>query len=277
MQVILAAVRPKLPAKAVPAKSDVDAMHTIEMHQPSEAFLECWSAAGRHLQARGEGAVNWLKADPRPPFLEHLSFRLGNQLFFVRIADVDDKLLVPANPKGFLTIADGCKGHGCLMPMRFVGGAWHAVAPGWGLIDGRTGAPVDPPSLVTDELVEITDWELHDFAVQVIRNHLEEQGATIASCTGDPNIDPAMWILREGRREWIVVRAVRYPTEPGAYPRNWDAISEYCRKVSPFGYFAAVGVANHDEESNSSDNPLRLWRGHGYAIAFEGLVPSQPA
>ena len=58
---------------------------------------------------------SWLKANLNPPFLEHLSFRLGNQLFFIRIEDVDDKLEVPGSRDGIRAIADGCKGHACLM------------------------------------------------------------------------------------------------------------------------------------------------------------------
>jgi len=247
-------------------------MHTIEMHQPSKEFLDCWSAAGRHLQVRGEDALNWLKADPRPPFLEHLSFRLGNQLFFVRIEDADAKLKVPGNPKGFLTVADGCKGHGCVMPMRRRAGRWAPMFPGWGLLDGRTAHPVDPPALVTDELIEITDWELHDFAVQVVRHHLEEQGAEIGSSTGDPNIDPSLWIHRDGRPEWVVVRAVRYPRTEPARAADLKAIAEYCRRLSPHGYLAMVGVAPSDVAARRG-GASPLWRGHGYAVGFDGLKP----
>ena len=61
-------------------------MHEIEMSEVSEEFAKCWKAAGIHIQNQAQGGLrSWLKADLNPPFLEHLSFRLGNQLFFVRI------------------------------------------------------------------------------------------------------------------------------------------------------------------------------------------------
>ena len=47
-----------------------------------------WSAAGRHLSHQAGGQVqSWLRAHLTPPFLEHLSFSLGNQLFFIRVED----------------------------------------------------------------------------------------------------------------------------------------------------------------------------------------------
>ena len=75
-------------------------MYDIPMQEPSEYFARCWQAAGRHLQAQAHNVpLNWLKAELVPPFLEHLSFRIGNQLFFVRVEDVDGKVEGP-NPRG---------------------------------------------------------------------------------------------------------------------------------------------------------------------------------
>ena len=92
-------------------------MHNIEMHEVTEEFARCWQAAGRHLQAQVQGKMNWLKASLSPPFLEHLSFRLGNQLFFVRLEPSDSRIRVPASREGLLSIAKGCNGHPCIMPM----------------------------------------------------------------------------------------------------------------------------------------------------------------
>ena len=98
-------------------------MYEIEMHEPSEEFAECWSAAGRHLSRQAGGQLHsWLRAHLTPPFLEHLSFRLGNQLFFIRVEDETGHLKVPGNPRGLLSVADACKGHACVMRMRRRGG-----------------------------------------------------------------------------------------------------------------------------------------------------------
>jgi hypothetical protein len=60
------------------------------------------------------------------------------------------------------------------MPMKrkFPGGNWTPAPPGWGLIDARTKTPINPVAPVTGEKIEMIPWELHDFAVQVVRDRL---------------------------------------------------------------------------------------------------------
>ena len=80
------------------------------MADVSEEFVNCWNAAGLHIQNQAQGDLqSWLRANLNPPFLEHLSFRLGNQLFFIQIEDVDNILEIPGSRKGLLTIANGCR------------------------------------------------------------------------------------------------------------------------------------------------------------------------
>jgi hypothetical protein len=235
-------------------------MHDIYMQEGSEDFARCWQAAGRHLQRQVQDGLSWLKADLAPPFLEHLSFRLGNRLFYVRLEDAEGHLPVPGNRGGLLTIAEGCQGHPSLMPMRRRGAAWEPALPGWGLRDLRTGAPVDPPSLVTDERIEMTEWEVHDFAVQVVRDQLRAEGRQIMSSQGNPAVDPSLWFIGDDGPEWVVVRAHRHPDPPPLRPANWDAIADRCARLSRRGHFEPVGFANADEPDQ------KLWRGHGMRL-----------
>jgi len=108
-------------------------MYEIEMNEISKAFFPCWKAAGIHLSKQVDGGIqSWLRAHPYPPFLEHLSFRLGNQLFFVRVDDVDGNVQGPGNPRGFITAASSANGRACILPMKkkLFGGAWVADMPG---------------------------------------------------------------------------------------------------------------------------------------------------
>lgn len=134
-------------------------MHEIEMQEMSREFLKCWQSAGIHLNNQVQGGIqSWLRAHPYPPFLEHLSFRLGNQLFFVRIEDVDAKIQGPGSLRGLFAVSDVNHGHACLLPMKknFFGGGWVPDRSGWGLIDAKTKKPINPISLVTDEIIEMT-------------------------------------------------------------------------------------------------------------------------
>lgn len=245
-------------------------MHEITMAEPSRDFLAMRQAAGNHIQSFfQDGLQSWLKVDPRPPFLEHLSFRLGNQVFFIRVEDIDEKAEVPGNREGLLSVAEGWNGYPCLMPMRRTLRGWEPDGPGWGMIDLRDGKRINPSMLVTDEPVAMTDWELLDFAVQVVRTDLKERGCEIMSSHSNPQVDPNIWFVADMAKgpEWVVVRAARFPQRHAERPANLEAIASNVAHMSRRGHFASVSFAS----ANNPEEPL--WRGHGAEVVFEGLEP----
>lgn len=253
------------------------AMYEIEMQEMSETFFPCWKAAGIHLSKKVDGGIqSWLRAPPYPPFLEHLSFRLGNQLFFVRVEDVDRKVESPGSLRGLAAAARAANGRACVLPMKkkLFGGSWVADAPNWGLLDAETGNPVDPAALVTDEKIEMTPWEVHDMAVQVVRDYLEGQGFQLMSWQGNPDVDPSIWYVGNTKKpEWVVVRAAKFPAHSAERPGNWAAIAESCARISTTGHFASVALASVDQPFQSSDDAtVPLWRGHGMHVRFTGLA-----
>ena len=250
-----------------------DSMYDIPMNEVSPAFAECWQAAGRHLQQQGQGSINWLRAHLQPPMLEHLSFRLGNQLFFVRLEEVDGNLDVPASRAGLLSIAEGCAGQACLMPMRKGSNGWLPALPRWGLQDAITEELVDPPSLITDKKIEMTDWELQDFAVQIVRQQLEKSGCELMSWQSNPAVDPSIWFVGNDGPEWVIVRFVRYPENQASAPKNWRSVAENCSKLSKRGNFASVGFACMETISAGG----QLYRGYPVVPKYDGLAPIHKA
>lgn len=249
-------------------------MHDIPLGEVSEEFADCWRAAGRHLQKHGEGAISWLRAHLNPPMLEHLSFRLGNQLFFVCLDAEGASPFSEGTARALQTVANGCRGRACIMPLRKSAAGWTVTAPGWGLVDATSRRSVNPPALVTDEKIEMSDWELQDFAVQIVREHLEKEGRKIMSWQGNPEVDPSLWFVGEKGPEWVVVRAVRYPEKQARPPQNWAGIAESCARLSRKGHFASVAVANaKDPFDPARGSPLPLWRGEGMVVSYAGLSP----
>jgi hypothetical protein len=251
-------------------------MYEIEMNEISHEFFPCWKAAGIHLSKQVDGGIqSWLRAHPYPPFLEHLSFRLGNQLFFVRVDDVDGNVKGPGSPRGAITAARSANGRACILPMKkkLFGGAWVADMPGWGLLDAETRRPIDPVALVTDQKIEMSPWEIHDMAVQVVRDYLEKQGFELMSWQGNPEVDPSIWFVGKTKRpEWVVVRSAKFPANSALRPSNWQAISAGCAKLSTTGHFASVAVVSMEQPFESGDEaPVQLWRGHGMHVRFTGL------
>ncbi len=245
------------------------------MAEVSQEFAECWHAAGLHLQEQGQGALKWLRSHLAPPFLEHFSFRIGNQLFFVRVEDADDRVKGPSSIAGLFEVADGCKGHACLMPMIKRGNEWRCAAPGWGLLDAHTEKILNPVALVTDEKIEMSDWELQDFAVQIVRNDLEKSGKQLMSWQSNPGVNPSIWFVGESGPEWVVVRAARWPERDAPVPPDIEQIAAECASTGKTGHFAVVAAANandpFDPQAKLTGNYIPLVRGDGLHVSYKGL------
>lgn len=265
-------------AEAVPI-GQAESMHHVPTQGATSEFAMCWKASGLHLQREADRrglSLVWLKSNLEPPFMEHLSFRLGNQLFFIRVEADEDTVSVPGSKEGVKAIAKGCDGHACLLRMRRTTSGWEAAQPGWGLLDCESGQAVDPSLSVTDERVEMTDWEVHDFAVQVVRQSLEKEGRRIMSSQGNPAVDPSLWFVGEHGPEWVVVRAVRYPRRPPELPADWPNIAASCSSLSSFGNFAPVAIASASQASTQEPGVvIPLWRGGPMVVSFAGLVPKR--
>ena len=241
---------------------------TIPIDTPSAEFLSMWRAAGRHVQSSfGGGLLRWLKATPDPPILEHLSFFLGNQAYFVRVEDLNDRVDAPGTRAGLRTIAEGWNGHACVMPMVMTENGWRPAWHGCGLIDLLADQPVDPQAMATSEKVEVTDWELADFAVRVVRDWLEAEGYSIMSSQAAPDVEPNIWFEGDEGPEWVIVRAARYPKMATEIPSNWPSVAKECAHVSHLGNFATVAF-------DSADFPgTPIIRGEAAEIQFDGLQP----
>ena len=252
-------------------------MHIWDMTMMSQDFSSCWWHAGKHLEARMDGAKrSWLRMNPYPPYIEHFSFRLGNQIFFVRVEDADGKVEGPGDVEQLCTKAADARSHACVMPMHREGGAdrWRPAEPGWGLLDAATRKRLDPLSLVSDELIEMTDWEVQDMAVEIVRQHLIGKGHEVFSWQGDPRLDPSVWFVADSKEsEWVVVRSVRYPVARAHPPDDWDQIAEACARFGTVGHFASVALASSKQRDAKDDTIVPLWRGYAMHARFEGLEP----
>lgn len=249
-------------------------MHSIPTDAASNDFAEAWHAAGRHLQRTAESyglQPWWLRQNLHPPFLEHLSFRLGGELFFVRLEGMSS----PGSLEGLIRVANGCKGFPCLMPMLRSSAGWMPVHSGWGLLSAAEPSArlhseaFDPRSVLTGQVREMTDWEMHDFAVQQVRQHLEHDGRQVMSSQGDPEVDPSLWFVGPNGPEWVVVRAVRYPETTAPLPRNLAQIATACSRLSRLGNFASVAVASAGGAAPTGILP----RGGPMHVRFSGLEP----
>ena len=254
-------------------------MHTIIQEDPSEEFQAAWAVAATHIQSQCRVGISWIRADLRRPFIEHLSFRIGNQLFFVFIEAAEFNLTERYD--AFIAYAKFANATPCLIAMNKNITKYEPVNSGWGLTHAVTNERIDPLALVNDDFIEMSDWELHDFAISVVKRELEEEGKTVYSTCSDMEIDPSLWFEENDLHCWVVIRGLRHPSVSAERPAGLVKISEGVPTKTSAGYYAIVMVANSDDpfdpEAADNDNFLPLYRGHGMTIKYTGIQPISAA
>jgi hypothetical protein len=254
-------------------------MYPIEQSAPSPAFVEAWRFAGRDLSAQGQGALNWVRDHLHPPLTDHLSFRIGNQIFCILINETGSGPCSVSRAEEDRLVAF-CERHrliACRYDLRRAPDGLHAKeGAGWNLVGLPGGCPINPVALVSDERILMSAWEIHDFGLQIVRRHLADNNCVVTSYQNMLDLDPGVWFEKEGHLHWCMVRTVTYPETAAARPANVAIIADSCRKLSPRGYFASVTLASIDDPFLGAQHALPLHRGHGVNARFTGLEPVTP-
>jgi len=127
--------------------------------------------------------------------------------------------------------------------------------------------------MVSDELIEMFEWELHDFAIQIVKTYLTKQGKDVFFAHSSLHIDPSIWFEESESAYWVVVRTAKYPDKEAMLPPNINEIAQDCAHMGKVGYFASVSLVNSADpfEPDANGNYLSLYRGNGMFVRFEGL------
>ena len=247
-------------------------MQKIGAPLPNEDFLEAFGAArGRIEDAAAESGARlvWIRSEPLPPFLEHLSFSVGEKVYAVRLTGVPD---APGTPAGLSHAALGLGAQMCVMPMRNVGRGWESVNRGWGLLDAMTGKAVDPALPGSHEEIPFSDWELNAFALEAVKDRLRESGARILSACADPEVFPSLWYEENGEKKWVVAHALRGGKDA---PRGAHGLSEALAELRGAGFSGdEVSVVFYGAGPESS--PAPLLRGGDFSFYFSGSGAQNP-
>ena len=174
----------------------------------------------------------------------------------------------------FLENASAANATPAILEVISSGSFFDVVGDEWALRHAVTGESVNPDHLVSDERIEMSDWELLDFAVQVVRESLEGTGERVTEWQTNPRIDPCIWFVQGERLAWVVVRAARYPSPDPDPPDYLDDFAEDMRqKDRPIGFFAPVVVANSSDSFDPINTEVTpLWRRDSLTVRYQGLV-----
>lgn len=266
--------------------------YQIDPQNPSKEFLRARNEAGVRLQEQFKkfaGRVEpqhdfrWIKADLTWPSFDHLTFAYKNQVFSVLVDLVQDR-------RGTLTsnevkrCIDACTENNlvpCIFPVD--AGSFRPLKDGWNLSNPESGASVVPNDCVDDIKVEMSEWELRNFAIQIVRDHIEKnlKGSILSYCDV-LGIDPQIWFDdQHGNRCWVVVR--NFGKIKGSESAEFTGIEARNPQLIPYdGFFAGVSVASSEPFtvdldaklvplSKRFDGSAPVYRGDGFYINFKGL------
>ena len=254
-------------------------MYKIDAYNINEEFLDAWRFAGKNLTNQGQGSLNWIRAHLHQPFDDHLSFRVGNQIFSVLVEVEHSSMESSLTDREINNQARFCSGNNlvpCIYKVKKTShGEFERIFSDWNLIHSETKKPINPVELISEELVEMSPWEIHDVGIQIVADQIKKDGGEVGSFQSVLNIDPAIWFKREENGFYVVVRTVTYPELYAERPPN---LSETIKSIKSLqspegkadGYFASVGIANADNPSDG-ENPLPLYRGSGMYVQYKGL------
>jgi hypothetical protein len=118
----------------------------------------------------------------------------------------------------------------------------------------------------------MTNWELLDFAVQIVRNHITEKlGGDIISSQSNPDVHPSIWFVGDEGPEWVAVQMATYGSSEFFPSCDLSTVARSCADRSAFGHVAKVGLFHADQGFDDNSLAVPMLRGHGAMIRFNGL------
>ena len=82
---------------------------------------------------------------------------------------------------------------GCFIRMDKIYNQFSPFYPGWGLTEFISGRQFNPVERITNQKIEMTDWELLDLSIQIVRYHLTQDGKEITSWQSNLKLSPPIW------------------------------------------------------------------------------------
>jgi hypothetical protein len=278
-----------------------DIQYLIDRPEPSEIFLRARHIAGSQLQdqfnANNQKSVNssydgfkWIKAELTYPSFDNLTFAYKNSVFSVVIELIDDKgssftkqqkdrLLIACEENNLIpcTFRLNFKEKSDNFISKLMGNKEQLdyelkpIKQGWNLYDARTSQEIDPLYLASNEKTLMSEWELSNFAIQVVRNDLEKEGNQILSFCDLPEVNPQIWFKnKKGETGWVIVKHIKNENEKDY--KEWVGLEDRNPQLKPYdGYFASVQLVPSVGWIGVSEFPTDLFRGDGMYVNYKGL------
>jgi hypothetical protein len=264
----------------------------LDRPAPPEKIVRIRQLAGQHLEQQFKYRYNknidrhinyrWIKSEWTYPSFEHFTFAYKNKLFPVFVELIEDgKSLMSENDINSLVVAsDKYNLVPCIFKTKIISlknnklenhssyniknDAIYPISNGWNLYDPLTNKDIIPEDLGTNLPTRLSEWELMNFSIQIVRDDIKKKGWKIFSFCDLPEINPQIWIEDNyNRRCWVIVRNIK--TEEERNFHNWIKFIHNTNILEKFdGYFAPVRLVS---DKGTSD----LLRGAPAMVDYRGL------
>jgi hypothetical protein len=142
--------------------------------------------------------------------------------------------------------------------------------------DARTGAPLREDKFDKDARIEISDWEVLDFAIAYVRRKLEETGYHIEHWMSEPLPGPHILARKDDTMTRIVVAGGRFPADEAAFERGrLTAVAD--ATLLQGGQLARASVVfAHGDDPFTGYDVVPLYRGEPVVARYSGLEILDP-
>lgn len=214
-------------------------------------------------------SFSWIQTQLLNPSFQHLCFRYKSSIFSILIALGKEKEAFVNHQDLFNQLRE-CKKFDlipCIIPLD--ADDFHPLIEEYHLRNSEHDAPINVKLYSSDVLKVMSDWEILDMGVQIVRDDITHNlGRTIDSYCNIPDIDPQIWFTdKNGKRCYVVVSS----HVKGNCERKKVGTKMYKHLAQYSGYYANVEL--FDEESNEQSV---AYRGHALLINYRGLEDIEP-
>jgi hypothetical protein len=137
--------------------------------------------------------------------------------------------------------------------------------------DASIGVPLGEDKLDTHAQIELSAWEVLDFAIAHVRDRMENEGYRIEHWTSEPLPGPHIVAWKDGAITRVVVSGRRFPIASAVFDQ--DRLSSVAEAtLNGGGAFAKADVMfAHSDDPLTGEDVLPLYRGEPVSIGYKGL------
>lgn len=237
---------------------------------------ELFKAAAMYLQKffnkyagkEMEDSFRWIKSEMTMPSFSDLIFAWKNKIFVViPLATYKDSIILPHDNRvvaRMISLAKENDLEPCIFPVWNTEEQYSA----WNLFDAasyeksRKLIKINPLKVANEEDRRMSEWELYDFAISVIKNNvIQEEGLKIASWHDVPDVNPQIFFFdKNNRLSWVYVRY-----SLNGKVKDWDSsfkeLDNTIRSTPLYNgdaYYATVDVNTKDGLSPFRNRPIGI-------------------